>query len=85
MHSEISDIDYCFMVPLSHNILILYAESCAYFQRLHRTALKARKSIKIAYFRGDHKQPDKRTPIAAKIIAGMLETAGTSQVQSEQV
>jgi len=34
----------------------------------------------LPYARGDHKQPDKRTPIAAKIIAGMLETAGTSQV-----
>jgi phosphoribosylpyrophosphate synthetase len=30
--------------------------------------------------RGDHKEPDKRCPIAAKLIAGMLETAGTNQV-----
>ena len=31
-------------------------------------------------FRGDHKEPEKRKPIPTKIIAGMLETAGTSQV-----
>lgn len=34
----------------------------------------------LPYSRGDHKQPDQRTPIAAKIIASMLETAGISQV-----
>jgi hypothetical protein len=32
------------------------------------------------FSRGDHKEPDRRCPIAAKIIAGMLETAGTNQV-----
>ena len=31
-------------------------------------------------YRGDHKEPEKRKPIPTKIIAGMLETAGTSQV-----
>lgn len=34
----------------------------------------------IPYARGDHKQPDKRKPIAAKIIADMLEVSGASQV-----
>jgi len=34
----------------------------------------------LPYARGDHKPPERRCPIAAKIIAGMLETAGTSQV-----
>ena len=38
-------------------------------------------SLKTDCFRGDHKPPERRCPIAAKIIAGMLETAGTSQVQ----
>ena len=32
------------------------------------------------FFRGDHKQPDKRKPIAAKLIAGMLEVSGVHQV-----
>ncbi len=32
------------------------------------------------FSRGDHKEPDRRCPIAAKIIAGMLETAGANQV-----
>ena len=31
-------------------------------------------------YRGDHKQPEKRKPIAAKLIAGMLEVAGVNQV-----
>ena len=31
-------------------------------------------------FRGDHKQPEKRKPIAAKLIAGMLEVSGVQQV-----
>ncbi len=35
----------------------------------------------LIYIRGDHKEPEKRKPIPTKIIAGMLETAGTSQVQ----
>ena len=35
----------------------------------------------IWWTRGDHKEPDRRCPIAAKLIAGMLETAGTHQVQ----
>jgi len=34
----------------------------------------------LPYARGDHKEPEKRKPIPTKIIAGMLETAGTSQV-----
>ena len=34
-------------------------------------------------YRGDHKEPEKRKPIPTKIIAGMLETAGTSQVDPE--
>jgi len=34
----------------------------------------------LPYARGDHKPPERRIPIATKIIAGMLETAGASQV-----
>jgi len=34
----------------------------------------------LPYARGDHKQPDKRKPIACKMIAGMLETSGVNQV-----
>jgi len=34
----------------------------------------------LPYARGDHKQPDKRKPIAAKMIAGMLEVSGANQV-----
>merc|ERR1712098_640921 len=34
----------------------------------------------IPYARGDHKAPDKRKPIAAKLIAGMLEVSGVNQV-----
>lgn len=32
------------------------------------------------FYRGDHKQADKRKPIAAKLIAGMLEVSGVQQV-----
>ena len=35
---------------------------------------------KVWTFRGDHKQPEKRKPIAAKLIAGMLEVSGVNQV-----
>jgi len=34
----------------------------------------------LPYARGDHKLPDRRKPIAAKLIAGMLEVAGAQQV-----
>ncbi len=37
--------------------------------------------VNYLFIRGDHKEPEKRKPIPTKIIAGMLETAGTSQVQ----
>ena len=36
--------------------------------------------LNIIFRRGDHKQPDKRKPIAAKLIAGMLEVSGVQQV-----
>ena len=34
--------------------------------------------------RGDHKKSEKRKPIAAKLIAGMLEVAGVQQVTLTQ-
>ena len=35
---------------------------------------------RVSNYRGDHKQADKRKPIAAKLIAGMLEVSGVQQV-----
>lgn len=56
--------------------LLLFIQACKLAGARRVTAVLPM----LPYARGDHKEPERRTPIAAKIIAGMLETAGTSQV-----
>jgi len=56
--------------------LLLFVQACKLAGARRITAVLPL----LPYARGDHKEPEKRKPIPTKIIAGMLETAGTSQV-----
>lgn len=56
--------------------LLLFVQACKLAGARRITAVLPL----LPYARGDHKEPDKRKPIPTKIIAGMLETAGTNQV-----
>ncbi|XP_023331550.1 ribose-phosphate pyrophosphokinase 2 [Eurytemora carolleeae] len=56
--------------------LLLFIQACKLAGARRITAVLPM----LPYARGDHKQPDRRMPIPAKIIAGILETAGVSQV-----
>lgn len=56
--------------------LILFIQACKLAGARRITAVLPL----LPYARGDSKQPDKRKPIAAKMIAGMLETSGVNQV-----
>jgi len=56
--------------------LILFIQACKLAGARRITAVLPL----LPYARGDMKQPDKRKPIAAKMIAAMLETSGVNQV-----
>jgi len=56
--------------------LLLFVQACKLAGARRITAVLPL----LPYARGDHKQPEKRKPIAAKLIAGMLEVAGVNQV-----
>lgn len=56
--------------------LLLFVQACKLAGARRITAVLPL----IPYARGDHKQADRRKPIAAKLIAGMLEVSGVQQV-----
>ena len=69
---------------------VMHISGCGVFNHLIKVYMQACKLAGarritavlplLPYARGDHKQPDKRKPIAAKMIAGMLEVSGANQV-----
>ena len=85
-HSGLFDNNFSPPLP-SH---VMHISGCGVFNHLIKVYMQACKLAGarritavlplLPYARGDHKQPDKRKPIAAKMIAGMLEVSGANQV-----